>query len=87
MALQKTITLTTNLGTQATFENAYIRVYSVKIQKGFGQALVQMHKEKDGQVLEQKDYSFEYKLDGLNAIAQVYNHLKSLAEFAGAVDC
>lgn len=87
MALQKTVTLATNFGTQATFENAYIRVDSVKIQKGFGRALVQMHKEKDGQVLEQKGYSFEYKLDGSNAIAQAYNHLKSLAEFAGAVDC
>jgi hypothetical protein len=87
MALQKTLTLTTNLGTQATFENAYIRVDSVKVQKGFGRALVQTHKEKDGQVLEQNGYSFEYKLDGLNAIAQAYVHLKSLSEFSGAVDC
>ena len=87
MALQKTVTLTTNLGTQATFENAYIRVDSIKIEKGFGLALVQTHKEKDGQVLEQNGYSFEYKLEGSNPIAQAYNHLKSLTEFSGATDC
>lgn len=87
MALQKTLTLTTNLGTQATFENAYIRVDSVKVQKGFGRALVQTQKEKDGQVLEQKGYSFGYDLNGLNPIAQTYNYLKSLPEFDGAVDC
>ena len=87
MALRKTLILTTNLGTQATFENAYIRVDSVKVQKGFGRSLVQTHKEKDGQVLEQKGYSFEYNLNGLNPIAQTYIHLKSLSEFSGAVDC
>lgn len=87
MALQKTVQLKTNLGTDATFSDAYIKVSSVKVEKNFARALVQTHKEKDGQVLEQKGYSFEYKLDGLNPIAQTYNHLKSLAEFAGAVDC
>jgi hypothetical protein len=48
---------------------------------------VQTHKEKDGQVLEQNGYSFEYKLEGSNPIAQAYNHLKSLTEFSGATDC
>jgi hypothetical protein len=87
MALQKNITLKTNFGNDAEFTNAYIRVDSVKVEKNFGQALVQTHKEKDGQVLEQKGYSFGYEINGLNPIAQAYNHLKSLSEFAGAVDC
>lgn len=87
MALQKTVTLTTNLGTQATFDNAYVRVDSVKIEKGYGRALVHTQKEKDGQVLEQKGYSFGYDLNGLNPLAQAYNHLKTLPEFQGAVDC
>lgn len=87
MALQKTIVLNTNLGTTATFENAYIYVNSVKIEKGFGRALVQTKKEKGGQVLEQKGYSFEYKIDGLNPIAQAYIHLKNVPEFVGALDC
>jgi len=87
MALQKNITLETNFGTQATFEKAYIRVNSVNVEKGFGRALVHTQKEKDGQVLEQKGYSFGYDLNGLNPIAQTYNYLKSLPEFDGAVDC
>lgn len=87
MALQKTVTLKTNFGTDAEFTNAYIRVDSVKVEKNFGQALVQTHKEKNGQVLEQKGYSFEYEINGLNPIAQTYIYLKSAPEFAGAVDC
>lgn len=87
MALQKPITLTTNLGTQATFDNAYVRVASVKVEKNYGRALVHTQKEKDGQVLEQKGYSFGYDLNGLNPLAQAYNHLKTLPEFQGAVDC
>jgi len=87
MALQKNITLKTNFGTDAEFINAYVRVDSVKVEKNFAQALVQTHKEKDGQVLEQKGYSFEYNLNGLNPIAQTYVHLKSLSEFSGATDC
>jgi len=87
MALQKTVTLKTNFGTEVEFTNAYVRVDSVKVDKNFAQALVQTHKEKDGQVLEQKGYSFEYAINGLNPIAQTYNHLKTLPEFAGSVDC
>lgn len=87
MALQKTVTLTTNLGTQATFDNAYVRVASIKVEKNYGRALVHTQKEKDGQVLEQKGYSFGYELNGLNPIAQAYNHLKTLTEFQDATDC
>jgi hypothetical protein len=87
MALKKTVSIKTNLNTDATFEDAYIRVDSIRIEKEFARALVQTHKEKGGQVLEQNGYSFEYKLEGSNPIAQAYNHLKSLTEFSGAVDC
>lgn len=87
MALQKTITLTTNFGTDVSFEKAYVRVENVKVQKNFARALVQTHKEKDGQVIAQEGFSFGYDLNGLNPIAQAYNHLKSLSEFQNAVDC
>lgn len=87
MALQKNITLKTNFGTDAKFTNAYVRVDSVKVEKNFAQALVQTHKEKGGQVIEQKGYSFEYNLNGLNPIAQAYNYLKTLTEFQDATDC
>ena len=87
MALQKTISLTTNFDTTATFENAYIRVSNVNVKKGISQASVVTHKEKDGQILQKKNYMFEYDLTGNNPIAQSYYHLKTLPEFAGAVDC
>jgi len=87
MALQKTISLTTNFDTPVTFDNAYIRVDGVNVKKGFGQASVITHKEKDGQILQKKNYVFEYDLNGVNPISQAYQHLKKLAEFADAVDC
>lgn len=87
MALQKNVTLKTNFGTDAEFTNAYVRVDSVKVEKNFAQALVQTHKEKGGQVIEQKGYSFEYNLNGLNPIAQTYVYLKSVPEFTSATDC
>lgn len=87
MALQKTVTLKTNFGTDAEFTNAYVRVDSVKVEKNFAQALVHTHKEKNGQVLQQKGYSFEYAINGLNPIAQTYIYLKTLPEFADAIDC
>jgi hypothetical protein len=34
-----------------------------------------------------KFYSCEYDLLGANPIEQAYTHLKTLEEFAGAVDC
>lgn len=34
-----------------------------------------------------QQYSFVPKLEGQNFIAQAYEHLKTLPEFAGAIDC
>lgn len=87
MALKKTVSITTNLNTEAIFTDAYIRVDNVKVEKNFGQALVQTHKEKNGTVVSQMNYSFEYTLDGPNPIEQAYNHLKSLDKFTDAQDC
>ena len=33
------------------------------------------------------EYSSAYSIDGENPISQAYAHLKTLPEFAGAVDC
>ena len=87
MALQKTVSLTTNFDTTATFENAYICVDNVNVTKNVCRSFVQTHKEKDGQILQKKNYMFEYDLVGNNPIAQAYYHLKTLPEFAGATDC
>jgi hypothetical protein len=87
MALKKTVSLTTNLGTIATFADAYIRVDNVNVTKNVCRFSVRTHKEKDGQVLDQKSYMSSYEIDGVNPIKQAYEHLKTLPEFAGATDC
>jgi hypothetical protein len=87
MALKKTVSLTTNLGTIATFADAYIRVDNVNVTKNVCRFFVQTHKEKDGQVLDQKSHMISYEIDGVNPIKQAYESLKTLPEFAGATDC
>jgi hypothetical protein len=90
MALQKTFTQT-----QAPFSgsleiaDAYWRVEQVIATKNEAQCVVTINKQ-DGENLTQvsnKRYSFAPKLDGRNFIAQAYEYLKTLPEFAGATDC
>ena len=39
------------------------------------------------EMFEQKAYQCAYTLNGSNAVKQAYEHLKTLPEFVGAVDC
>ena len=87
MALQKTISLPNNFGTQTEFVGAYIKVRSVNFSKAAAQANVNFSIAKDGQHLATKQYDFLVDLAGNNAIAQAYEHLKTVPEFAGAIDC
>ena len=48
---------------------------------------VQLHVSAGGPVLSVEQYVCEYDLDGENPFRQGYAHLKTLAEFAGAIDC
>jgi hypothetical protein len=65
-------------------ENCYIKVNSVIGTKSNMSAVVSFTKD-DFSFLEQ--YEFVPDLFGQNFIAQAYEHLKTLPEFAGAVDC
>jgi hypothetical protein len=72
-----------------TLVNAYHKVMSVKIENKTSMAFsvgafVNSEKEIPAQAI---SYSCSYDLNGGNALNQAYNHLKSLPEFAGAVDC
>lgn len=87
MALKKTVSLTTNFGTVATFADAYIKVDNVSVTKDICRFSVQTHKEKGGPVLDQKSHMISYEIEGVNPIKQAYLHLKTLPEFAGAEDC
>jgi hypothetical protein len=90
MALKKTFTQT-----QAPFSgsleiaDAYWRVEQVTATKNEAQCVVTIN-QKDGESIVQvsnKRYSFVPNLEGKNFIAQAYDHLKTLPEFAGAQDC
>jgi hypothetical protein len=62
----------------------YIKVESVKGSKSTVNCSVSFKGEKVELV---KIFVFEPKMNNENFIAQAYNHLKTLPEFAGAIDC
>jgi len=64
--------------------NAYIKVESVSGDKNNVTATVTT---KIGSNIKTKFYQFKPNLDGSNFIKQAYEHLKTLPEFADAVDC
>ena len=87
MALSKNLTLVNNFGEESIFQNAYIRVTQVMGTKRSCNAVVHFCKSSEGQLLQSNEYAFNVDLNGGNFIQQAYAHLKSLPEFAGAVDC
>lgn len=88
MALQKTLSLTNSFGEQSEID-CYIRVVEVSCSKTQGSAKVNLLRSGTEKVLEQRDYLFEVDVapEAKNVWEQVYEHLKTLPEFEGAVDC
>lgn len=67
---------------------AYHRVESVAIQgKDKIYFALKSYASVENPSFAEKSYSCNYSLDGANPIAQAYDHLKTLPEFAGATDC
>lgn len=64
--------------------DAYIKVESVDGTKNNASAKVSI---KSGNDIFISMHSFVPDMDGKNFIAQAYDYLKTLPEFAGAVDC
>jgi len=87
MALIKTVVLKNNFQEQSTFQNAYVKIESINGTKNKIFAKVVYCKQKDGVKIKRENFSFTPSLDGRNFIAQAYDHLKTLPEFAGATDC
>ncbi len=89
MALKHTITETNNFGIETTLADCYIKVGRIVGDKTrlHGTALF-MNAAQDNLYFE-RSYEFVPSVaDGSNNfIAQAYAHLKTLPEFAGAVDC
>jgi hypothetical protein len=87
MALQQSFSATTNLGTQATFPKAYVRVEKIIGNLSLLEIYLAAYSAKGETFIESKKYLFIPGADGNNFIKQAYLHLKSLPEFADAVDC
>jgi len=70
------------------FENAYCTACSISGSKDLMSVNVEMRTERGGDVILMRSYAFPYDLAGTNnAFRQAYLHLKTLPEFANAVDC
>lgn len=84
MALQ--LTITTNAG--LTARDAYHRVEKVYFDNKENISFVlTSFKTLDFPSFQSKAYACKYDIDSANPIAQAYEHLKTLPEFAGATDC
>lgn len=88
MALKKSLVETKpGFEGQLVAQDAYWRVNNVYGNKTNVTANVVALVETTNQILTVKEYEFSPNLEGDNFIKQAYNHLKTLPEFSGAVDC
>ena len=87
MAFSTTLTKTNNFGQQTILPDSYIKIVSAHVTKNEIQACINVFTEKEGKNLFTELYVSPHDLDGPNPIKQAYLHLKTLPEFADAVDC
>lgn len=87
MALSKTVQLQNNFGELSTFEDAYIRVDRIEIARTACNAVVNTYAKKDGVILSSQIFALSVDPSGVSHVKQAYEHLKTLPEFEGAVDC
>jgi hypothetical protein len=87
MALTKSTTLIDNFGHSIEFSECYIRVFEVNGGKEMISASVSWHPGAGQRSLQVRSFQFVPDMDGPNFIRQAYLHLKTLPEFANAVDC
>lgn len=83
MALKK------NESTQFGFDvpDAYQRVEHLKLRKTSMEFQVSVYSDITKTAFNHKNYACGYDMQGANPIAQAYAYLKTLPEFAGALDC
>lgn len=86
MALTKTIVRQDNFDEAITFVNCYLKVIEVVGSKERVNVRLGYFKNKEGIQVDTTFHKFVPSMDS-NFIAQAYEHLKTLPEFADAVDC
>jgi hypothetical protein len=87
MALKKQTSLVDNFDILVDIGVSYIRVEKVDASKTKATAVVSFNNENADKNFITKLYDFQPDLAGRNFIAQGYDYLKTLPEFAGAIDC
>lgn len=87
MAISKKINLVVNGGLEIKIDNAYGKISKIAGNKNSIEFFVNWKKDMNSDVFKSVRYDFVPNLEGKNFIAQAYEHLKSLPEFAGATDC
>ena len=65
----------------------YVQIRDIKASKVEVAARVFFVNEESGSLVREQFYTFQPDLEGPNFIAQAYEHLKTLPEFADAEDC
>lgn len=84
MALQLNFTISSGL----TCSNAYARAEQIHLNKTGATVAVRIYKEPTGlPSFHSQTFEFPYEIEGNNPIKQAYLHLKTLPEFADAIDC
>ena len=73
------------LSSEFVVGQCYVKVENVSASKSVATCTVSA--TKDEYKIAQKQYGFTPNLNGENFITQAYEHLKTLPEFAGAIDC
>ena len=86
MALKKTETIVL-FGRTLTFDDAYVKVMSIGGNKQSIEVKYAYFAKADGEFVKSSSSIFVPFLNGNNFIAQAYEHLKTLPEFVGAIDC
>ena len=66
-------------------QDAYWKIENIAGNKN--QMHIEIYASVDGEQIQRVVSTFTPSLDGSNFIAQAYEHLKTLPEFAGATDC
>lgn len=87
MALSTTLTRTNNFGQETDLPDSYIKIVSAHVTKDEIQACINVFTKKEGKNLLTELCVLPHDIDGPNPIKQAYLYLKTLPEFADAVDC
>jgi hypothetical protein len=87
MAIKKKLSLVDNFDILVDIGESYIRVEQVDASKLKATAVVSFNSDGADKTFTTKLYDFQPDLAGKNFIAQAYEHLKTLPEFSGAIDC